>query len=90
MIVILSVCCHFVFLLISDNLSHFVYIILGNIDNIGQGKFFLMIYHQSKPIKISYRIQSLSNTHIRVSFRPWKIGTYRIYLAYRNFPIYGK
>lgn len=49
-----------------------------------------MIYHQSKPIKISYRIQSLSNTRIRVSFRPEKIGTYRIYLAYRNFPVYGK
>lgn len=49
-----------------------------------------MIYHQSKPIKISYRIQSLSNTRIRVSFRPWNIGTYRVYLAYRNFPIHGK
>jgi hypothetical protein len=49
-----------------------------------------MVYYQSKPIRISYKIQSLTQTRIRVSFQPLKIGTYRIYLAYRNFPINGK
>jgi hypothetical protein len=72
------------------SLSDIFSLLLGKIDNIGQGKFFLMVYYQSKPVRITYKIQSLTQTHIRVSFLPLKIGTYRIYLSYRNFPINGK
>jgi hypothetical protein len=50
----------------------------------------MMIYYQLKPIRISYKIEYLSKTRVRFGFSPFKIGTYRIYLAYRNFPINGK
>jgi hypothetical protein len=86
MIVILSVCVNVVVFLYPI----FSHCYSGKIDNIGQGKFFLMVYYQSKPVRITYKIQSLTQTHIRVSFLPLKIGTYRIYLSYRNFPINGK
>ncbi|CAF3702812.1 unnamed protein product, partial [Rotaria sp. Silwood1] len=61
-----------------------------NIDNSGQGKFFVMIYDQLKPIKIPCQIQTLSINRRRISFLPNKIGTYKIYIAYRNIPINGK
>ncbi|CAF1001104.1 unnamed protein product [Rotaria sordida] len=61
-----------------------------NIDNVGQGKFFVMIYDPLKPIRIPCQIQNLSKNRIRISFLPSKIGTYKIYIAYRNIPINGK
>jgi hypothetical protein len=87
MIAILSVCQRRLFL---SNLSHILLFSLGNIDNIGKGKFFVMVYYQLKPIRISYKITYLSKTRVQISLIPLKIGTYRIYFAYRNFPINGK
>jgi hypothetical protein len=85
--------CHFICMLTLSLLSNYSYtsrISLGHIDNIGKGKFFIMVYYQSKPIRISYKIQSLAKDRIRISFSPLKIGTYELYLFYRNFPINGK
>ncbi|CAF1278454.1 unnamed protein product [Rotaria sordida] len=70
----------------SINDCHFI----CNIDNVGQGKFFVMIYDPLKPIRIPCQIQNLSKNRIRISFLPSKIGTYKIYIAYRNIPINGK
>ncbi|CAM4749067.1 unnamed protein product [Rotaria magnacalcarata] len=60
-----------------------------NVDNVGQGKFFVMIYDQLKPIQIPCQLQSLAKNRCKISFSPSKIGTYRIYLAYRNIPVNG-
>ena len=59
-------------------------------DNVGEGEFFAMVYKQLKPIRIHYQIQCLSTNRIRTSFLPTNIGTYLIYIAYRNIPINGK
>ncbi|CAF4663183.1 unnamed protein product, partial [Rotaria sp. Silwood2] len=88
--------CHFIcmtfftLILFITHLVIIIIILLGNVDNVGRGKFFVMIYYQSKPIKIPCQIQSLSLNRIRISFLPVKIGTYQIYVAYRNIPINGK
>lgn len=68
---------------------------LGNIDKAGPGKFFVMVYSQIddsqfQPIIIPIHVHPLPSNHIRISISPPKIGTYRIYTAYRNIPINGK
>ena len=67
----------------------------GNIDKAGPGKFFIMVYSvlddkQLQPILIPIQIRSLASNRMRLCFAPPQIGTYRIYIAYRNLPINGK
>ncbi|CAF3378932.1 unnamed protein product [Rotaria socialis] len=84
--------CHFICTLLFtpiEFITHTLILLLGNVDNVGQGKFFVMIYNQLKPIQIPCQLQSLTKNRCRISFSPSKIGTYRIYLAYRNIPING-
>ncbi|CAF1673935.1 unnamed protein product, partial [Adineta ricciae] len=66
--------------------------LICNIDKAGPGKFFVMVYSQIEenqfhPIIIPIHIHPLPSNHIRISISPPKIGTYRIYTAYRNIPI---
>ena len=68
---------------------------LGNVDRAGPGKIFVMTYSQTdknqfEPILIPIQIKSPSSNHIHISLYPPKIGTYRIYMAYRNIPINGE
>lgn len=68
---------------------------LGNIDKAGPGKFFVMVYgltddQQLQPILIPIQICSLPSNQMRISFSPPTVGTYRIYIAYRNLPINGE
>jgi hypothetical protein len=46
--------------------------------------------NQFQPVLTPIQIHPLPSNHIRISLSPSKIGTYRIYLAYRNLPIKGK
>jgi len=46
--------------------------------------------NQFQPILIPIQIQPLPSNHMRISLSPSKIGTYRIYIAYRNIPINGR
>lgn len=67
----------------------------GNIDKAGPGKFFIMVYSvlddkQLQPILIPIQIRSLASNRMRLCFTPPQVGTYRIYIAYRNLPINGK
>ncbi|CAF1398822.1 unnamed protein product [Adineta steineri] len=64
------------------NKCHFI----CKIDNPIQGKFFIMVFDPLKPLKIPYQIQPLSTNRIQITIIPAKIGTYRIYLAYKNIP----
>jgi hypothetical protein len=54
-----------------------------------------MVYFQIdensfQPIVIPIQIQPRPSNHIRISLSPSNIGTYRIYIAYRNIPINGR
>lgn len=55
-----------------------------------------MVYHQEEedhpfqPIYMPIQIQPRPSNHIRIGLSPTKIGTYRIYIAYRNLPVNGK
>ena len=54
-----------------------------------------MVYHQQEdqsfqPIYMPIQIQPRPSNHIRIGLSPSKIGTYRIYIAYRNLPVNGK
>jgi hypothetical protein len=76
-------------------LNAFCFFSLGNIDKAGPGKFFVMVYsqideNQFQPVIIPIQIHPLPSNHIRISISPPKIGTYRIYTAYRNIPITGR
>lgn len=71
-----------------------VVFVLGNVDKAGPGKIFVMVYYQIdenqfQPVLIPIQIQPLPSNRIRISLSPSKIGTYRIYIAYRNIPING-
>jgi hypothetical protein len=46
--------------------------------------------NQFQPALIPIQIQPLPSNHIRISLSPSQIGTYRIYIAYRNIPINGR
>jgi hypothetical protein len=68
---------------------------LGNVDRAGPGSIFVMVYSQVnensfQPIVIPIQIQPRPSNHIRISLSPSKIGTYRIYIAYRNIPVNGR
>lgn len=43
-----------------------------------------------EPTSIPIQIHPLPSNHMRISLFPSKVGTYRIYVAYRNLPINGK
>ncbi|CAF1412638.1 unnamed protein product, partial [Rotaria sordida] len=69
--------------------------LICNVDQAGPGKLFVMTYsqideNQFEPILIPIQIQPLPSNHIRMSLSPLKVGTYRIYVAYRNIPVNGK
>lgn len=69
--------------------------ILGNVDQAGAGNIFIMVYYQInekdfQPILIPIQIKPLPSNHISIELSPSKVGTYRIYIAYRNIPINGK
>ncbi len=73
----------------------FFFFFLGNVDKAGPGNIFVMVYSQNddnqfQPILIPIQIQPLPANHLRISLSPFKIGTYRIYIAYRNIPINGR
>lgn len=68
---------------------------LGNVDRAGPGNLFVMVYSQAadnsfQPASVPLQIQPRPSNHIRISLSPAKLGTYRIYLAYRNIPINGR
>lgn len=68
---------------------------LGNVDKAGPGNIFIMVYSQInenefQPVLIPIQIQPHPSNHIRIALSPSKIGTYRVYIAYRNIPINGK
>ncbi|CAF1246383.1 unnamed protein product [Rotaria sordida] len=66
--------------------------LICNVDQAGPGKLFVMTYsqideNQFEPVLIPIQIQPLPSNHIRMSLSPLKVGTYRIYVAYRNIPV---
>ena len=68
---------------------------VGNVDRAGPGNLFVMVYsqlddHSFQPILMPIQIQPRPSNHIRIALSPTKIGTYRIYVAYRNLPVNGK
>lgn len=52
--------------------------------------YFLNEQNQYKPIHIPIEIDSLPSNQMKIIFRPENPGKYRIYLAYRNLPIFGE
>ncbi|CAF3728092.1 unnamed protein product [Rotaria sp. Silwood1] len=97
--------CPFIFPVYNPNAVHFESLnrlqpindchLICNVDQAGPGKLFVMVYSQIdenkfEPILIPIQIHPLPSNHIRVSLYPFKVGIYRIYLAYRNIPINGK
>jgi hypothetical protein len=52
--------------------------------------YFVADDNQLRPSLIPIQIHSLPSNQMRISLSPPNIGTYRIYMAYRNLPINGK
>lgn len=79
---------------ISSVLNHLIFVNVGNVDRAGPGNLFVMVYSQLddqsfQPIFMPIQIQPRPSNHIRIALSPTKIGTYRIYVAYRNLPVNG-
>jgi hypothetical protein len=49
-----------------------------------------MVFDPLKPLKLAHQTLSLATNRVQISISPPKIGTYRVYIAYRNLPINGK
>jgi len=49
-----------------------------------------MIFSDSQPARLTYKIQLIAPNRLKISFSPLHIGKYQIYLAHRNLPVNGK
>ena len=46
--------------------------------------------NQLQPIFVPIQVHPMPSNRMRISLSPPNIGTYRIYIAYRNLPVGGK